>query len=401
MVAMPSLAEGMEYGLILAWLKQTGEEVQMGEELVEIETDKATMVWASEQHGYLRQLAEVGDSVPVGIAFASLHAGAAEALAEPGPELEPEAAAEPTAKRDDAYDVASVAKVRASPLARRIAREHAIDLTTITGSAVGGRIVRRDVETALSATGPAATTAAAVAAAPVPAAGGLGRGEPVRTPLTRMQSTIAARMTEVKATVPDFGMDVEVDFEAALRLRDELRDAFETAPSVNDMIVKATALALRDHAKMNGAYRDGAFERYPRVNVGIAVAAGDGLVVPTIFDADRLSLGDLTLASRGLAERVRAGTIEPAELEGGTFTVSNLGMYRMKRIFPIIHGGQAGILGVGAAIPRIVPGEGVPVEHRLIDLSLAGDHRILNGTDAATFLSALRDLLEAPVRLLV
>jgi pyruvate dehydrogenase E2 component (dihydrolipoamide acetyltransferase) len=400
LVLMPSLAEGMEYGLILAWLKKPGDEVLAGESLVEIETDKATMVWAAEQTGFLRPLVGVGDSSEVGRPIASLHATAEEALADaPAASVPEPAAASVTAARSAGEERESEPRrgPRASPLARRIAKDRGVELTGVTGSATGGRIVRRDVIAAIENGAVRSNGGLALGAGEAP---GPLRGTPVRTELTRNQELIATRTTEVKSTVPEFGLDIEVDLEATLRLRDELNDDPEVEISVNDMIVKATALTLRRHPKINAAYRGGVIELYPRVNVGIAVATEAGLLVPTVFDADRLSISELSATIRRLVESARSGRIEPAQLDGGTFTVSNLGMFGLSRIFPIIHGGQAGILGVGAALPRIVPEQGRAVEHRVATLSLTGDHRPLNGTDGAEFLAALRALLESPLRML-
>ena len=211
-------------------------------------------------------------------------------------------------------------------------------------------------------------------------------------------------MSESKATIPHFQVQAEAGMDALIALRSELKALGEHAapvPSVNDFIVKACALALRAHPRANGSYRDGRFELHAAVNVGIAVAAPDALVVPTVTDADRRSLREIATESRRLAERVRDGKITPPELSGATFTVSNLGMYGMTAITPVINPPQAAILGVGAA--RAVPAleDGRLVERHLMTLTLSCDHRILYGADAAQFLSDIRDALEAPLRLML
>jgi pyruvate dehydrogenase E2 component (dihydrolipoamide acetyltransferase) len=209
-------------------------------------------------------------------------------------------------------------------------------------------------------------------------------------------------MAESKATAPDFVLNVEVDMDAAVELRKELKIAAgegNLAPSFNDFVVKASALALRDFPRANGAYRDGKFELYSRVNVGIAVAGQDALVVATVFDADRKSLGQIARDARALAERVRAGEITPPELSGGTFTVSNLGMYGMRRIQPVINPPQAAILGVGSVEPRPVVRDGEIVVGNRMELTLVCDHRILYGADAAEFLGRIRERLEQPLQL--
>jgi len=208
-------------------------------------------------------------------------------------------------------------------------------------------------------------------------------------------------MAESKATAPDFVLTVEVDMEEAVALRKQLKAAAgdSPAPSFNDFVIKACALALRDFPRANGAYRDGAFELYSRVNVGVAVAGQDALVVPTVFDADRKSLGTIAEESRKLAERVREGKITPPELSAGTFTVSNLGMYGIRRFVAVINPPQAAILAVGELTPRPVVRDGAIVARAVMELTLTCDHRILYGADAAEFLSRIREYLEAPLRL--
>jgi pyruvate dehydrogenase E2 component (dihydrolipoamide acetyltransferase) len=226
-----------------------------------------------------------------------------------------------------------------------------------------------------------------------------GRGTAEVVEPTRTQSVIARRMAEAKATIPHFQVETEVTMDGVVALREELKRAGVDAPSVNDFIVKAAAVALRQHPLANGSYRDGSFEFHSRINVGIAVAAGHALIVPTIFDADQKSVAAIAAESRQLAERVRKGEIGPAELSGATFTVSNLGMYGMTAITPVINPPQAAILGVGAMRDVLSRVDGRIVDRRLMTLSLSCDHRILYGADAAQFLSSIRERLEQPLRL--
>ncbi len=208
-------------------------------------------------------------------------------------------------------------------------------------------------------------------------------------------------MAESKATAPDFVMTLEVDMEEAVALRGQLKAAAgdDPAPSFNDFVIKAAALALRDFPRANGAYRDGQFELYSRVNVGVAVAGQDALVVPTVFDADQKSLGTIAAESRRLAERVREGKITPPELSAGTFTVSNLGMYGIRRFVAVINPPQAAILAVGELSPRPVVRDGEVVVRTVMELTLTCDHRILYGADAAEFLAKIREYLELPLKL--
>jgi pyruvate dehydrogenase E2 component (dihydrolipoamide acetyltransferase) len=206
-------------------------------------------------------------------------------------------------------------------------------------------------------------------------------------------------MAESKATVPEFTLRSEIDMEACVQLRAELKALGGEVPSYNDMVVKASALALREFPRANGSYRDGRFELHSRVNVGVAVAAPDALVVPTVFDADRKSLREIARETRALAERVRAGTVTPPELSGGTFTVSNLGMYGVTDFTAVINPPQAAILAVGALAPRPVVRDGGLVARHTMGVTLACDHRILYGADAAEFLARIRALLEQPLAL--
>jgi pyruvate dehydrogenase E2 component (dihydrolipoamide acetyltransferase) len=213
-------------------------------------------------------------------------------------------------------------------------------------------------------------------------------------------------MAESKATIPDFTLTADIDMERCVELRAELkRLSHAEAPTYNDMIVKACALALREHPRANGSYRNGRFELHSRVNVGVAVAVtsdgltGGALVVPTVFDADTKALGEIARETRTLAERVREGAVTPPELSGGTFTVSNLGMYGISSFTAIVNPPQAAILAVGAVAPRAVIGEGHLIARHTMAVTLACDHRILYGADAAVFLARIRELLEEPAAL--
>jgi pyruvate dehydrogenase E2 component (dihydrolipoamide acetyltransferase) len=388
-LVMPRLSDTMEEGTILRWLKADGDSVERGEELVEIETDKATMTYESDLAGVLRILAGEGATLAVGELIATVG----------------DAGETPTSSDAD------TGRVKASPLARRIAGKSGIDLHEVTGSGPGGRIVKADVE-GVSANGPGASPhdagSTAAPAEGVPTA----KGHATEVELTRTQQTIARRMAESKATIPDFSIQAEVDMEACVTLRSDLKrlsqgerssepgaDAPLAAPTYNDMVVKACALALREHPRANGSYRDGRLQLHSRINVGVAVAAEDALVVPTVFDAEEKSLGEIARETRRLAERVRDRTVTPPELGGGTFTVSNLGMYGVRSFTAIVNPPQAAILSVGSLEPRAVVREGELVMRNTMMLTLVCDHRILYGADAAQLLARIRELLEAPAAL--
>jgi pyruvate dehydrogenase E2 component (dihydrolipoamide acetyltransferase) len=261
----------------------------------------------------------------------------------------------------------------------------------------------RAASPASAAPAPAVSPAAAAAPAPTtpPANGAGGRGGGKRVELNRLQQLVARRMAEAKATIPHFQVQTEVEMSAAVAMRAQLKDlaaAQDTpVPSLNDLIVKASALALRRHPRANGSFVENGFALHPQVNVAIAVAADDALVAPVVLDADRKTIGQIAADTRRLIEAVRAGRVAPADLEGGTFTVSNLGMYGIDRFEGIINAPQAAILCVGAVADRPVAIDGELAIRPIASITLASDHRILYGADAAAFLADVRGLLENPL----
>jgi pyruvate dehydrogenase E2 component (dihydrolipoamide acetyltransferase) len=422
-LVMPRLSDTMEEGTILRWLKHDGDGVRRGEELVEIETDKANMIYESDLDGTLQTVAAEGDTLPVGALIARVGTGAQDAAqgaaaqarqadADPAAEQVVEAIAQ-TAGGGGATDApgtppaahASGERVKASPLARRVARENGVDLRALSGSGPGGRIVKADVQgvAAGTAAGAGATEPAPGASPPAPARPDdvtTAKGQTTTVALTRMQQTIARRMAESKATIPDFTLLCDVDMQECVRLRSELkRISKDEAPTYNDMVVKACALALREHPRANASYRDGSLALHSRINIGVAVAAQDALVVPTVFDADAKALGEIARETRSLAARVRDATITPPELGGGTFTVSNLGMYGIASFTAIINPPQVAILSVGSVQRRAVVLEDELVARHTMKLTLVCDHRVLYGADAAELLARIRELLQAPAAL--
>jgi pyruvate dehydrogenase E2 component (dihydrolipoamide acetyltransferase) len=286
-----------------------------------------------------------------------------------------------------------------------MARELGVELARLEGTGPGGRIVKADVQAAADSGDGAPQAEEAPAreqqAAPEPQRGEAGaKGEAEIQELTRLQQTVSRRMAESKATAPDFSIALTVDMTDAVELRKRLKEVSDPAPSFNDMVVKAAAMALREHPRVNAAYRDGKFELYDRVNIGVAVAAQDALVVPTVFDADRKSLGQIARDARAVAEKVRDKTVTPPELSGATFTVSNLGMFGIEQFTAIINPPQAAILTVGALAKRpAVDDTGRIVARDQMQLSLVCDHRILYGADGAQFLARVKELLERPLSL--
>jgi pyruvate dehydrogenase E2 component (dihydrolipoamide acetyltransferase) len=432
-IVMPRLSDSMEEGTILTWMKQVGEEVAVGDELVEIETDKANMAYESDVAGTLTQiLAQEGDTLAIGAPIATVGGeddgnGAASATdsstAQTSPTDTPAGASSSSAGDPDSppsghpqegitptpappAGVSVGERVKASPVARRIASDADVDLTKLEGSGPGGRIVKADVERARVG---APVTDVPAASSPQPATVGVdatgtetAKGATTYRDLTRLQQVVSRRMSESKATAPHFYLQAEIDMSAAVDARSRLKKLTpegEVVPSFNDMVVKACALALKEHPLANGAYRDGRFELYSRVNVGVAVAAQDALVVPTVFDADRKGLREIATDARTLAGKVRDGSITPPELSGGTFTVSNLGMYGVSNFSAVINSPQAAILAVGAITEKPVVRDGEITTAHLLGVTLACDHRILYGAPAAEFLARIRSLLEEPLSL--
>jgi pyruvate dehydrogenase E2 component (dihydrolipoamide acetyltransferase) len=444
-VVMPRLSDSMEEGTILQWLKQVGDEIAVGDELVEIETDKANMAYESDLSGTLTEiLAQEGETLPIGTPIAVIgdpDEGPAARAAGPvgagdpppppvakassgvGPPTPPpaaqasETAAEgPTAAINAPAEAsppstqADGERLRASPLAKRLAREAGLDLSDLSGSGPGGRIVKADVESAASSAGGGGVggvedvnlARSAPPTAPSGPAVETAKGEVRVEELSKLQATVARRMAESKATAPHFYLEAEIDMSRAVEARGKVKEIAAPdliVPSFNDMVVKASALALREHPRANGAYRDGRFELYSRVNVGIAVAADDALVVPTLFDADRKGLWQIGTEARELSQRVRDGRITPPELSGATFTVSNLGMYGIDAFAAVINPPQAAILAIGAIRERPVVREGEIVTAHMMRVNLACDHRILYGAEGAQFLDRIRELLEEPFSL--
>jgi pyruvate dehydrogenase E2 component (dihydrolipoamide acetyltransferase) len=432
-IVMPRLSDSMEEGTILTWLKQVGDEVAIGDELVEVETDKANMAYESDVAGTLTEiLAQEGDTLAIGSPIAVVGDGNGAA---PATESEPETSPTDTPAGDSSSQAggpqvpthptepditaspaqsagvsvgetqdAGTERVKASPLAKRIAKENGVELAGLKGSGPGGRIVKADVE---AAEVPSSSTSP-IAIKGVDAEGTTGavqetaKGRTTLVELSRLQQVVARRMAESKATAPHFYLQTEIDMSAAVEARARIKAMSaegEVVPSFNDMVVKACALALKAFPQANGAYKDGRFELYSRVNVGVAVAAQDALVVPTVFDADKKGLREIAADSRALAGKVRDGSITPPELSGGTFTVSNLGMYGVTNFSAVINAPQAAILAVGAITEKPVVREGSITTAHMLGVTLACDHRILYGAPAAEFLARIRSLLEEPLSL--
>lgn len=419
-ILMPRLSDTMEEGVVSAWHKKPGDKVAIGDALVDIETDKALMEYEAYEDGVLGEIlvaegatATIGTPIAVLVTDGAAPAPAPARPAEPAPASVPaEAPAAPSGAGAEAVAPASTAPVNgrtrppSSPLARRIAREHGVDLATITGSGPGGRIVRADVEAAALAA-PSADAPAPVPARPAPAAprptvavSAPEQDEDTeQVPLSRIRKVTARRLAESMRTAPHFYLTRVVDAEELLAFRATLNAALAPAKvSVNDLIVKACATALRANPVLNVSFTEEHLLVHKRVHVGVAVALEEGLVVPVIRDADRKSVSAIGAETRELAGRAREQRLTPQEMSGGTFTVSNLGMFGVDAFTAVINPPEAAILAVGATRKDVVFRDGEVMPRDRMTLTLSIDHRACDGATGAAFLGELAELLENPLR---
>ena len=462
-VIMPKMGDAMEEGTLLRWLKGEGEPVAQGDPIAEIENDKATVELTADDAGTLGQIvAKEGDTIPVGQRIAMIlgegespngagdaqaaagaatdvaaqaaqtvpptgeggettHGGAILAVEQhtpPGETVEPTrpAGGDAPARQADGRATGAGGRIKASPLARRIAQEHDVDLSRITGSGPGGRIVREDVEAflrqpqpqaqpqpptpAAAAPAPAAPPAPAPVPTPTPAAATAAE----QVPLTRMRAAIGRRMVESKTTIPHFYVSAEVDMTEALAWRKRLN---ETAAAegykvtVNDMIVKACGLALTKFPALNSSFAGDHIDRHANIDISIAVALPEGLIAPVVRGVDGKSVGRISREAADLVARAREGKLTPAEFSGGTFTVSNLGPYNVDTFIAIITPPQAAALAVGSSAQKaVVVGGEIVVRDRMI-ITISADHRVTDGAEGAQFVGEVRRLLENPLALLM
>ncbi|ATB37591.1 dihydrolipoamide acetyltransferase component of pyruvate dehydrogenase complex [Cystobacter fuscus] len=403
-IAMPSMSPTMTEGKIVKWLKKEGDKISSGQAIAEVETDKSNLEVEAYDDGVLaRIVVREGEVAKVGapIAYLAGKGGAkpAPAATPAAPSAKAPAATPPAAApapKPSAPAAASGGRLRASPLAKKMAQEKGLDLSQIQGSGPAGRIVKRDIEAASTqAAAPAARKAPAAAAAQATGP----RPEPKSVPVSTMRKVISQRMAEVKPGVPHFYLSVDVEMDAALKIREEAK-ALESKVSVNDIIVKASAMALRRYPKMNVSLQGDAILHFESVDVGIAVAIEEGLITPIIRDADKKGLSAISAEARDLAERARKRALKPAEYTGGSLTVSNLGMYGIDSFIAVINPPQAAILAVGSVSDKVVVREGQMVIRKVMTVTLSGDHRVIDGAIGAEYLRELKALLEHPMRLL-
>ncbi|HEV8663693.1 MAG TPA: dihydrolipoamide acetyltransferase family protein [Candidatus Methylomirabilis sp.] len=422
-VVMPKLGADMQEGKIVRWLKKEGDPVKKGEIIAEVETDKADIEMEAYASGVLRKiLTPAGQVAPVGTPVAviadegedvsALVAGRApEAAAVPAAAPAPKAAA-PAPARDEG---GAPGRVKASPLARKLARARGVDLRLVQGSGPGGRVVRADIEQAAAAAPAAAVTAPRPAVAPprpapapappaapaIPAvAAAAAAGEAI--PLTPIRRAIATRMVQSKAPVPHFYLTLDADMTRAQELRASLNAHDESLKlSFTDILLKACALTLPKHPYVNASFAGDKIQFHREVHVGIAVALEDGLITPVLRDVDKKGLPEIARAARDLAERARNRKMKAEELSGATFTISNLGMFGIEEFSAIIVPPEAAILAVGAIQQVPTAEEGRVAVRPRMRMTLSCDHRVIDGATGARFLADLKKLLEAPYPLLL
>jgi pyruvate dehydrogenase E2 component (dihydrolipoamide acetyltransferase) len=429
-VNMPKLSDTMEEGTVLEWKKRDGEEVQRGDVLAEIESDKASFEIEAEAAGVLHIVVDKGQAVPVGDLIGRIGGEAPAAApakaptapepaaekprpaAEKEPEPEPEPARRaptsappsrpsPSGGEGDSREAASNgSRVKASPLARRLAEERGVDLATIEGTGPEGRIVKEDVLAAAERSGRRAGAPTAAPARPRPAGPDVEIVEP-----NRMQATIARRMTESKTTVPHFYVTVEARVDEAVRVRQQLKETVPNADKVTmtDLLTRACAIALTRFPEVNASWVDGRFQRKRSVSIGLAVppAQGLGLLVPVVHDVDRKDLVQISIEARQVIERARSGKPASGDLDGGTFSISNLGMFGVDEFNAIINPPESAILAVGAIKDVPVIEDGRVTVGKVMRMTLSVDHRVFYGATAAQFMAEVRRLVENPVSLLL
>ena len=394
-VMMEALSPTMEEGRLVKWVKNVGDAVKTGDTIGEVETDKAIMELVARGDGILRaHLIPEGTTATVGVVIgviaaadediASMTGGAA-----PAPAAAPAAAAPAAPVPAAPVAEASSGPVRSSPLARRIAAEKGVNLSTVHGSGPNGRVIRRDIEAASGS-----TKTAAPATIPI-------TGEFKDVVLTQMRKTIARRLSESIGPIPTFYLTSEIDMTKVGQLREQMvANGDQYKVSVNDIIIKAVAIALTRHPECNAHWMGDSIRYFSAAHVGMAVATDDGLIVPVIRDAQLKGLGQIGKDARELAKKARERKLQPAEFTGGTFSVSNLGMFGIDQFTAIINPPEAAILAVGATETKPVWENGAFVPRQRMRVTLSCDHRVIDGAVGAKFLQTLRGLLEAPMMML-
>jgi len=425
-IQMPKLGFDMAEGTLVNWIKKPGDTINKGDVIAEIETDKATIEIETSVSGVLlKHLATPGDVGPGGADIAGV--GQAGESVEDGAAPQPKAQAAPAVAPAESVPAEQAAptpaqpitpptpaprgngqqpgRVKASPLARKIAADKGLDLAQVVGSGPGGRIVKKDVEGAPPGAAPAAPAAAASVGLPTPSFGALPAGPDVEViDTSKLRSRIGKRMVEAKQQVPHFYVTSEIDVQALLDLRKQINATLpeESKISVNDLIIKAAALTLRKFPNLNSHFYGDKIVRHKRINIGIAVAMEGGLINVVAKDADKTALGTLAIQNKEMIQRARDGKVRPDDVEGSTFTVSNLGPFDVDTFVAIINPPEAAILAIGTAKPvPVVKPDGTLGTGMRLKITISADHRVTDGAEAAQFMQEMKRLIENPLSLLI
>ncbi|MCX7606669.1 MAG: 2-oxo acid dehydrogenase subunit E2 [Bacteroidia bacterium] len=400
-IEMPRLSDTMTEGVIARWLKNVGDTVKPGDILAEIETDKATMEFESPVGGVLLHIgAEAGKPIPIGEPIAIIGKAGEDitalltsktASAPPKLEMPPGGGFAAVPSEKDVHQTEETDRLKASPLARAMARERGIDLRQLRGTGEGGRIVKRDIE---------AFTPQAVPSLPKPSAE-TPFAPYAEHPLSQMRKTIARRLTASMQEAPHFYLTLSISMERAAEWRERLNALSDVKISFNDFVLKACAQALRKHPLLNASWTGESIRMYQEIHIGFAVALEEGLIVPVLRNADRKGLAEIARETRALSERAREKKLSPEEYTGSTFSVSNLGMLGIEEFTAVINPPEAAILAVGAIQPIPVAKDGQILIERRMRVTLSCDHRVVDGATGAHFLQTLKSLLEEPERLLL
>ena len=400
-ITMPKLSDTMLEGTLIKWHKKAGDKISVGDVIADVETDKATMEMEAFDDGLITELLiPEGGVVKVGQPIANLEGGkksAAKSSAPSAPAASTSAPATPAAAKPKAAASTDGSRVKASPLAKKIALERGVDLSGVQGTGPGGRIVAADV--------PATATAVRGTAPAAPRIEVPFSDADTKTPLSGMRRTIAERLLASKTQIPHFYLTIEIDAAPLAKLRKDLNAAAEAAGTakvtVNDFILLAAARAAKQHPKVNAAFAGDSIIEYASVNLSVAIAVEDGLITPVIRDAHNLSLREISGAVKDLAVRARSKKIKPEEYQGGTLTISNLGAFGIDSFYAIVNPPQAAILAVGAIVKKpVVNAQDQIVAGQRMTIALSGDHRVVDGAAGAEFLATIRKSLESPTTLL-
>lgn len=407
-ITMPRLSDTMTEGKVAKWHKNVGDTVKEGDLLAEIETDKAVQDFESEFNGVLlKQGVEEGGAAPVDSVLAIIGPAGTDVSAVGAPKAAGQSTEKPAEQKAEvkteekaapAANSSSSDRVAISPLAKKMAQDKGVDINSVQGSGENGRIVKKDIENYQPAAKPAASAPAASAA---PAAVNFVQGEDTETPNSQVRNIIAKRLSESKFSAPHYYLMVEINMDKAIEARKEINSLPDTKISFNDMIIKATAIALRKHPQVNSSWAGDKIIHRGNINIGVAVAIPDGLVVPVLKNTDQMTYTQISASVKDMASRAKSKGLKANEMEGSTFSISNLGMFGIETFTSIINQPNSAILSVGAIIEKPIVKDGQIVVGNTMKLSLACDHRVVDGATGAQFLQTLRTYLESPLTLLL